>query len=51
MTLSFIICQYFEEPNFLTKTAPSTMEEENISMAHRCRELFPIMDMDDILGQ
>ena len=34
-----------------TKTALSTMEEEIIETAQKFRELFPIMDMVDLLGQ
>ena len=44
---SLVLCKY----KLQTKTALSTMEAEIISMPHRCRELFPIMDMVDILLQ
>ena len=42
-----IICQY----KFQTKTVLLTIKEYIIAMDHRCREIFLMMDMVDILVQ
>ena len=33
-----------------TETSLSTMEAEVVALAHSCRELFPIVDMDEYLS-
>lgn len=43
-------CPVLWQSKLQTETALSTMEAEIVAMAHSCRELFPIMDMVQLLG-
>ncbi len=44
-------CPVVWQSKLQTETATSTMEEEIIAMAYSARELFPMMDMVDLLGK
>ena len=43
-------CPVLWQSKLQTETALSTMEAEIVALAHSCRELFPIMDMVQVLG-
>ena len=44
-------CPVLWQSKLQTETALSTMEAEIIALAHSCRELFPIMDTVECLGE
>ena len=43
-------CPVLWQSKLQSETALSTMEAEIVALAHSCRELFPIMDMVQVLG-
>ena len=49
--ITFADCPVFWASKLQTETALSTMEADIITLAHSCRELFPIIDITISLGQ
>ena len=51
LIITFADCPVLWASKLQQETALSTMEAEIIALAHSCRELFPIIDMTNSLGE